>query len=207
MADDLHQHFYRIRCRWARCCAVAFTLFLMLMTGTARATDNELTIQGANIDMQNGVYLLDAQLIFNLPDSAEKAVREGVTMNLELQIHFDHVRRLWLDETVAELDQRYALIYHSVSERFLLRNVNSGAQSSFATFTDAVAALKHIHNLPLIDSTLLQPQVRNEISVRASVDIRSIPRALGLLLFWVDDFSLKSDWYTWPIKMQSPDAE
>ncbi|HVY23399.1 MAG TPA: DUF4390 domain-containing protein [Steroidobacteraceae bacterium] len=207
MADDLRQHFNRIRCRWARCGGVAFTLFLMLVTGTARATDNELTIQGANIDMQNGVYLLDAQLVFNLPDSAEKAVREGVTMNLELQIRFDHVRRLWLDETVAELDQRYALIYHSVSERFLLRNVNSGAQSSFATFADAVAALKNIHNLPLIDSSLLQPQVRNEISVRASVDIRSIPRALGLLLFWVDDFSLKSDWYTWPIKTQSPDAE
>ena len=171
-----------------------------LQFSAAIASDSALTIQGANINVVNGVYVLNAQLVFTVPQSAETAVRDGVTMNLLLQIKFDHVRRWWLDETVAELEQRYALIYHGVSERFLVRNLNSGAQSSFASFDDAIESLKTINELPLLDSTLVRAAVRNEISVHAALDIRSIPRVLGMLLFWVDDFSLKSDWYTWPLK-------
>jgi len=179
----------------------------LLLTCNAFAANDELTIHGANISMQNGVYLLDTELDFALPKSAEKSVREGVVMNLLLQVRFDHVRRMWLNESVAELEQRYMLIYHSVSERFLLRNVNSGAQTSFNTFAEAIEALKNIKGLPLLDRTLLSNTVRNEISLRAEVDIRTIPRALGLLLFWVDDFSLKSDWYTWPMKLPNQDAQ
>ncbi len=185
-------------------------LLLLLMSVVAInafAADDELIIQGASINVQNDVYLLDAQLNFNLPKNAERSVRDGVVMNLEVEVRFDRVRRLWLNESIASLEQRYSLIYHSVSERFLLRNLNSGAQSSYASFDEAIAALKNIRDLPLLDSNLLHTTVRNEISMRASVDIRSIPRALGLLLFWVDDFSLKSDWYTWPMKLQSQDAQ
>ncbi len=183
---------------------VARLLLLLMLSATyVFAADNDLIIQGANIDMQNGVYLLDAQLSFNLPRNAERSVRDGVVMTLTLQVRFDRVRRLWMNDTVAELDQRYTLIYHNVSERFVLRNVNSGAQSSYGNFDDAVAALKNINDLPLLDSSLLRTSARNEVSVHAMVDIRSIPHALALLLFWVDDFSLKSDWYTWPMKLQN----
>jgi len=178
-----------------------------LMYAVSAAASDEFTILGANINSQNGVYLLDAQLNFNLPRSAEKSVRDGVVMNLTVEVRFDHVRHMWMNETVAVLEQRYTLIYHSVSQRFLLRNTNSGLQSSFDSFDDAIIALKNIHNLPLLDSDLLRSSVRNEVSMRASVDIRSIPRALGLILFWVDDFSLKSDWYTWPMKLQTRDAQ
>ena len=187
-------------------CLRLCALLLLMFAGSAFASDDELTIQGANINVQNGVYLLDAQLNFTLPKSAEKSVRDGVVMNMSVEVRFDHVRRWWLNENVAVLEQRYTLIYHTVSERFLLRNVNSGAQSSYASFDEAVVALKNIHNLPLLDRDLLRAAVRNEASMRASIDIRSIPRALGLILFWVDDFSLKSDWYTWPMKPQNLDA-
>jgi hypothetical protein len=94
-----------------------------------------------------------------------------------------------------------------VSERFLLRNVNSGAQTSFNSFAEAIDALKNIKGIPLLDSSLLRNSVRNEVSLRVEIDIRSIPRALGLLLFWVDDFSLKSDWYTWPMKQPNQDTQ
>lgn len=182
-------------------------LALLMFACSAFAADDELTIHGANIATQNGVYLLDTQLDFTLPKSAEKSVRDGVVMNLSLQIRFDHVRRMWLNENIAVLEQRYALIYHGVSERFLLRNVNSGAQTSYNNFADAIEALKNIKGIPLLDSSLLRNSVRNEVSLRAEIDIRSIPRALGLLLFWVDDFSLKSDWYTWPMKLPNQDAQ
>jgi len=192
---------------WWSCGMRVLVLLLAMWAGQVVAADDELTIQGANINAQNGVYLLDAQLLFNLPKTAERSVRDGVAMNLVVEVRFDHVRRWWLNENVAVLEQRYTLIYHAVSERFLLRNLNSGAQTSYSSFDDAVVALKNIRSLPLLDSDLLRASVRNEASMRVSMEIRSIPRALGLILFWVDDFSMKSDWYTWPMKPQNPDVK
>jgi hypothetical protein len=190
-----------------RCQMIACVLACLSLSSVALAADDDFTIQGGNISNQNGVYLLDAQLNFSLPKNAEAMVREGVAMNVTVEVRFDHIRRWWTNQNIAALEQRYTLIFHSVSERFLVRNVNSGAQTSFATFAEAVAALKNIRGLPLLDTDLLRVGTRNEVSMRASVDIRSIPRALGIILFWVDDFSLKSDWYTWPMKLQDRDTQ
>jgi len=152
------------------------------------------------VSAADGVYTLHAQLAFMVPEAPAKAVREGATLNLNLQIKFNRVRHWWTNETVAELEQRYELVYHSVSERYLVRNVNSGAQTSFASFDEAIESLKDIEGLPLLDAALLAANQEYEVNLRATAEVRTIPRALGMLLFWVDDFSLRSNWYTWPLK-------
>jgi len=201
MSQGLHQlcnrrYRKRVRC-WALLCLLVSSL---LFCGGAFAASPRLEIQAPYIASVDGVYTLNAQLMFMVPEAAATAVREGATLNLSLQIKFDHVRHWWTNQTVAELEQRYALMYHSVSERYLVRNVNSGAQNSYASFDEAIESLKNISGLPILDASLLAPEVDNEVNLRASVEIRTIPRALGMLLFWVDDFSLRSNWYTWPLK-------
>lgn len=171
-----------------------------LFYGNSLAATPRLQLQSPYIVAVDGVYTLNTQLMFSVPEAAANAVREGATLNLSLQIKFDRVRHWWTNETLAELEQRYTLIYHSVSERYLVRNVNSGAQSSFASLDEAIESLKNINGLPILDASLLAPDVDNEVNLRAAVEVRTIPRALGMLLFWVDDFSLRSDWYTWPLK-------
>lgn len=171
----------------------------LLCCGAVSAASS-FQIQSPYLGTADGVYTLNAQLMFMVPDAPAKAVREGATLNLNLQIKFDRVRHWWTNETVAELEQRYELMYHSVSERYLVRNVNSGAQNSFASFDEAIESLKAIDGLPILDSSLLASNQEYEVNLRAAVEVRTIPRALGMLLFWVDDFSLKSDWYTWPLK-------
>jgi hypothetical protein len=161
------------------------------------AADDQLEIRSPYLQPVEGIYVLNAQLLFTPPEAVEQSVRDGVTLNMELQIRIGHARSWWRDEVLAQLQQRYELLYHSVSQRYLVRNVNSGAQESYATFAEAIASLQHIENLPVIDQELLLPDPRNEVSMRATVSVRSIPRVLGLLLFWVDNYSLSSEWSTW----------
>jgi len=189
----------RSSCR-VRASLVCLLIVFLLCAPGAHAADDQLEIRSPYLMPVAGIYVLNAELLFDAPVSVEKSVRDGATLNLELQIRVGRARRWWRDETLAQLQQRYELLYHSVSQRYLVRNVNSGGQASYATFAAAIASLQRIENLPVMDQELLPPDVRNEVSLRAAVGVRSIPRVLGLLLFWVDDYSLTSEWYTWSLK-------
>jgi hypothetical protein len=188
------------RSRRVRASLACLLSLCLLCAPGAHAAADQIEIRSPYLLPVAGIYVLNVELLFDAPESVEKTVRDGAMLNLELQIRVGRARSWWRDETLAQLQQRYELLYHSVSQRYLVRNVNSGAQASYATFAEAIASLQRIENLPVMDQELLPPNARNEVSLRAAVGVRSIPRVLGLLLFWVDDYSLSSEWYTWSLK-------
>jgi hypothetical protein len=158
-------------------------------------------IRAAYAERTSGVYTLNAKLDFRLPEGAQRAVQDGARLTLDLEIAVHRGRSLWFDETVAVLEQHYELVYHALSERYLVRNLNSGEQSSFSNLSAALDYLSQIHGLPVLDETFIVPQERYEISLRASLDVRTLPKALRTVLFWVDDWRQSTDWYTWPLKL------
>jgi hypothetical protein len=156
-----------------------------------------LEVRSAYIEPAERVYELNATLNFDLPEGARAAVREGVPLTLHLEIVVKRQRSYWLDETVATLDQSYELAYRALSERYLVRNLNSGEQASYATLDAALDALRVINRLPILDQALVSRNRRHEISVRGNLDVRTMPDALRFVLFWSDDWRQRSEWYTW----------
>ena len=154
-------------------------------------------IRSAYVEPAEGVYELSATLNFDLPEGARAAVREGVPLTLHLEIVVKRQRSYWLDETVATLDQSYELAYRALSERYQVRNLNSGEQASYATLDAALDALRVISRLPILDQALVSPNRRHEISVRGNLDVRTMPDTLRFVLFWSDDWRQRSEWYTW----------
>ena len=61
----------------------------------------------------------------------------------------------------------------------------------------ALDAMRVISNLPILDVALIDPERRHEISVRATLDVRTMPDTLRFILFWADDWRQRSEWYTW----------
>jgi len=154
-------------------------------------------IRSAYLERAEGVYQLNATLDFDIGEGARAAVRDGAPFTLHLEIVVHRQRSYWVDETVATLDQSYELVYHALSDRYLVRNVNSGEQASYATLDAALDALRVISNLPILDQALVRPERRHEISLRASLDVRTMPDTLRFILFWSDDWRQRSEWYTW----------
>lgn len=175
--------------------------FIVALLGLALApaagAQARLEIRSAYIEPAERVYDLNATLDFDLPEGAREAVRQGVPLSLHLEIVVKRKRSYWLDDTVATLDQSYELAYRALSERYLVRNLNSGEQASYATLDAALDALRVISRLPILDQALVSPTLRHEISVRANLDVRTMPDALRFVLFWSDDWRQRSEWYTW----------
>lgn len=176
--------------------AAVLVLLSCANSGVA-AAQSRFEVRSAYIEPAEGVYELNATLNFDLPEGARAVVREGVPLTMHLEIVVKRQRSYWLDETVATLDQYYELAYRALSERYLVRNLNSGEQASYATLDAALDAMRVISRLPILDQALVSPSARHEISVRGNLDVRTMPDALRFVLFWSDDWRQRSEWYTW----------
>ncbi len=116
-----------------------------------------------------GVYELDAKLDLTLPEEARRASRPGSRCGSTTRSRSTACGATCPTPTSPSLEQSYELSYHALSQRYLVRNLNTGEQQDFG---DAAGGARRrsatVRGLPLIDSSLLEhgPSLR-------------IPRARG----------------------------
>lgn len=173
------------------CCA--------LLWHPAHAVEGRFEVRSASASLINGVYYLEARVQYRLSSEAVEALESGMALTIELQMDVIRLRRWLPNQGVANLRQRYQLQYHALSERYLVRNLNSGEQETFSTLFSALNFLGRIVDLPLLDAALLEDG-RYEVRMRAVLDTREFPGPLRLLAFWADGWRIESDWYTWRLE-------
>jgi hypothetical protein len=171
--------------------------FATLVFGPVRAADTAVEVIGASIKLDEGVYALDADLEIDLPGGARRAIDAGLTLRLNYEIEMERVRRYLPDPDVATLVQGYELSYHALSQRYLLRSLNTSEQQDFGGLAAALDRLSSVRGLPIIDAAMLEPGPAYTVRVRAVLTLRSAPDTLSWLLFWTDDWSATSEWYEW----------
>lgn len=181
-------------------CAAAL-LCVAATTGVASArADTSLEVVAASAALDDGVYELDARITAALPEPARRAIEAGLTLRLAYEVEIARVRRFMLDDDIAALVQSYELSYHALSQRYLVRNLNSGEQHDHGTLQGALDRLSEVRGLPLIDAALIEAGRDYEFQVRAVLTLRTAPDSLSWLLFWTDDWSASSEWYSWPVR-------
>ena len=157
-------------------------------------------VRSASTELVGGVHMLDARLQLVLSSEALNALNSGVPLTIELQMQLIRKRRLYLDSMDAELAVRFELEYRPLSQRYIVRNLNSGDQDSFATLYSALNNLGRIQRLPVIDESLLIPGKEYRARVRALLATEQYSAPLRLLFFWRDEWQLKSEWYEWNLE-------
>jgi hypothetical protein len=157
-------------------------------------------VRSASTHLINGVQVLDARLQLVLSDDALDALNSGVPLTIELNVEVIRIRRFLPDSLSAELALRYELEYRPLSQRYIVRNRNSGEQESFATLYSALNDLGRIQELPLVDDSLLDPDSDYRMRLQAVLSTQQYPAPLRILFFWRDQWKLKSEWHEWPLE-------
>ncbi len=185
----------------ARCAAWLTLCFIATAGLVAHAEDeSKLTIREAQAALDEGVYELDAKLDLILPEGARRAIESGLTMRLTYEITVDRVRRYMPDASVAVLEQRYEVSYHALSQRYLVRNLNTSQQEDLGSLQAALDLISELRGLPVIDKALVTDGPVYEGRIRAVLGMNTAPDVFGWLLFWTDDWSAESDWKTWTLR-------
>lgn len=182
----------------ALCLAVLF-----LAAGTTGDAQDEMEragyfeVRSASTSIVDGVHTLDARLQLVLSSEALQALSSGVPLTIELQMQLIRERRFIWDDDAAQLAVRFELEYRPLSQRYIVRNLNSGDQDSFATLYSALNNLGRIQGLPVIDDALLDRSERYRIRLRVMLQTQQYPAPLRLLFFWRSEWQLQSEWFEW----------
>lgn len=183
--------------------ALLLTLLVLSIAGNVMAQDEEedregyFEIRSAESELVDGVHVLDARMQLVLSSEALRALSSGFTLTIELQAELIRVRRWYIDDIEAELATRYELEYHPLTQRYIVRNLNSGDQDSFATLYSALNNLGRVQALPLIDDTVLEADSTYRIRVRALLQMRQYSAPMRMLFFWRGQWQLESEWSEW----------
>ncbi|NND47273.1 MAG: DUF4390 domain-containing protein [Woeseiaceae bacterium] len=191
--------------RWTSMMHAMLAFFAVLGIGAALAQDDVeregyFEVRSASTEVFDGVHALDARLQLVLSSEALAALESGVTLTIELQLEVIRTRRWLIDDTVAELAVRYELEYRPLRERYIVKNLNSGEQDSFATLYSALNSLGRVQGLPIIDDALLEPGRKYRIRLRAMLNTEQYPATLRLLFFWRGQWQLQSEWFEWSLE-------
>ena len=157
-------------------------------------------VRSASTEVVGDVHTLDARLQLVLSSEALQALESGVTLLIELQLQVIRVRRLIMDAVEAELAIRYELEYRPVSQRYIVRNLNSGDQDSFSTLYSALNSLGRVQGLPVIDDEVLDENAEYRVRLRAMLNTERYPAALRILFFWRGEWQLQSEWFEWSLE-------
>src|SRR3990172_595433 len=157
-------------------------------------------VQRAETSVVNDVYVLNAEIDYRFNDEVLEALENGVPLTLEVDIEILRPRQWMLNETFTSLRQRYRLLYHALTQQYLVKNINSDIQYNFPTQQAAITALGTITDLPLLDKRLLEPGEQYLARMRANLDLESLPTPLRLLAYLSPQWHLDSEWFTWPLQ-------
>jgi hypothetical protein len=171
----------------------------LLLTPPAVLADPLVAVEQASTELEEGVWLLDADLHLVPSETMRQAVDNGARLELRLTIEVYQEHGWWPDSAVAQLTQRYTLRYHPLTRRVVTTAHNSGIRRSYADLEDALRALGRLQRLPVLDQALLADRDRCYGRLRVQLGVASVPLLLQPVHWFTDHWRIESPWYRWPI--------
>lgn len=186
----------------ARWIAALFgTCVLLLASPVVRsdALDGTLGVQSAFVNIEDGVYLLQARVQYPVNDQIRAALRDGISLTFELQAVVERERRFWGDARIVDLKLERELVYHTVSDRYVVRGLQGRELDSYPSLDSALDALGNIDRWPILVASQVAADADHIVRVRAGVRRGRLTDALRVLLFWTDDWHRETEWYAWSL--------
>lgn len=178
---------------------LGWVLLALALAGPVRAGDAGFQVLSVETHLAEGVYRLDAEVELDLSRSARRALESGVAIPILYRFRILRPRDYLWDEQVAELNQRYRVEFHALSQRYVVVNVNAGTGQAFSTLSDALQSIETLRAFPLIDAELLSAGPRYVGTMEVLLDSEALPVPLRLQTWVNDAWRLDSRPYRWPL--------
>ncbi len=176
---------------------IAATLLAVLLpiaaVTPAHAAD-DIVVRSASAKLGDASLQFTVRADFPADEQTRAALLAGATVDLVLQTTVDRKNRFWVDEQLVESSFRRELSWNAPSQRFVLRDVDSGGQQTFATLEEALATAGTLDDWSVPFASQLDSGETYEVRVRARLRRGRMPSALRALTFWTRYWS-RSEWY------------
>jgi hypothetical protein len=185
-----------------RCCArrswlaLATALWLALTPLPVGAAEGIEVRSAALVPADEGYYL-DATFEIALTHALEEALNKGVPLHFLVEFELNRPRWYWLNEKVANLQQRYRLSYNALTRQY---RVGVGTlYQNFPSLAEALEFLSRVRLRDIAEPGALRKDSTYTAALRMRLDTSQLPRPFQISAVGSRDWNISSDWYRWTV--------
>lgn len=184
-----------------RTLAVAVLVLCLLAWPAAGAAEEPgFVVRTAFTDLVDGTYRLYADIDYGLGEHAIEALENGVPLTFEVTVLVVRLRPWRWNKTVEEVNQQYMMVYHPLADRFVVRNLNTGNQTSYMSFRAAATELGRISDMHIIADERLREGEHYQARMRVRLVVEALPGPMRWFEFMFPRWSEASEWYAWTLR-------
>jgi hypothetical protein len=169
----------------------------LLWLFVAAAHAEGLSVNKAEIRLNDDGYQLSASYDINLNYAVQQALTRGVTLYFVGEFSLTRSRWYWLDEEIFRSEQTVKLSYNVLTRQY--RISRGSLFQNFASFEDAINILAR-QGSTVIAKNLLKKDGNYIAAAQLRLDIEQLPKLLQVNALTGKDWDLSSDWYRWVIR-------
>lgn len=171
-------------------------LLALAYSGIAAATI--FSVNNPKVHQIGNGYVLSAQIDYPLTPRVIEALQNGVPITffqeLKLVESFPLLGKFWQWETdLWQSRLHYELRYHALSEQYVLKSLDTGAQQNFPHIDGALAALGQIEDLSL-PPEFTQQSDNLLLLIRSGLDLNALPTPMRPGAMLSSKWQLTSPW-------------
>ncbi|MCC6197367.1 MAG: DUF4390 domain-containing protein [Burkholderiales bacterium] len=161
----------------------------------APAHADTIPVRSAELRIDEGDVLLNAEFDLTLNATLEEALQKGIPLYFVLEFELTRSRWYWLDEKVAQASFTSRVSYNALTRQY---RVSSGLLAqTFATLEEVERYIGRVTSRPVAQASVLSKDQRYDAAVRLRLDVNQLPKPLTVTAFASREWSLASDWYRW----------
>ncbi len=160
-----------------------------------------ITIENSSTYLQGDIYLLNADIQFELSEEAVNALQHGIALHIHTILRLKEERDWLWDPIVRETVLRFRLEHQPLSDHYIVTDLLTGIRHTYQTLYGAVGFFSKLNNIPFFEANLLKDSISYTGHMRTHLDIESLPAPLRPIAYLSSHWRLSSPWYTWAISL------
>jgi len=173
--------------------AAAAVLALALAVAAAHA--DTVTVKSAELRIEEGELLLNAEFDLTLNPTLEEALEKGIPLYFILEFELSRSRWYWFDEKVAQTAITSRVSYNALTRQY---RVGSGLLAlTFNSLEEVERYLSRVNSRPVAQASALAKGTRYDAALRLRLDVNQLPKPFQVNALASREWTLASDWYRW----------
>ena len=184
----------RAQCRQTALAVLALLLATACWLATPALADS-IPVRAAELRIEEGDVLLNAEFEFSLNPTLEDALEKGIPLYFVIDFELTRGRWYWLDEKVAQTALVYRVSYNALTRQY---RVASGLLSqTFNSLEEVERFIGRITSRYVVAADALTKGSKYEAAVRLRLDVNQLPKPFQVNALASREWTLASDWQRW----------
>jgi len=165
------------------------------LAAPAPASADTIPVNSAELRIDEGEVLLNAEFEFSLNPTLEDALEKGIPLYFALEFELTRGRWYWLDEKVAQTALVYRVSYNALTRQY---RVASGLLTqTFNSLEEVERFIGRITSRRVASADALTKGAKYDAAVRLRLDVNQLPKPILINALASREWTLASDWHRW----------